>query len=259
MASLQDIGVAAAINILTAVAFLVAFAILRLQPVNDRVYFPKWYLKGIRSSPTCSGAFVSKFVNLDFRTYLRFLNWMPAALRMPEPELIDHAGLDSAVYIRIYLLGLKIFVPVAVLAFMVLVPVNWTGESLEHIEDITFSDIDKLSISNVPPGSKRFWAHIVMSYVVSFWTCYVLYNEYKIIATMRLHFLASENRRPDQFTEAAERERVISDPKAIIPAAFVSFKTRWGAAVCAQTQQSSNPTIWLTEWAPEPRDVYIQL
>lgn len=48
----------------------------------------------------------------------------------------------------------------------------------------------------------------------------------------------------------------MSDHKAIIPAAFVSFKSRWGAAVCAQTQQSSNPTIWLTEWAPEPRDVY---
>lgn len=48
----------------------------------------------------------------------------------------------------------------------------------------------------------------------------------------------------------------MSDPKAIIPAAFVSFKSRWGAAVCAQTQQTSNPTIWLTEWAPEPRDVY---
>ncbi|CAN6481948.1 unnamed protein product [Victoria cruziana] len=41
-----------------------------------------------------------------------------------------------------------------------------------------------------------------------------------------------------------------------MPAAFVSFKSRWGAAVCAQTQQSSNPTIWLTEWAPEPRDIY---
>ena len=41
-----------------------------------------------------------------------------------------------------------------------------------------------------------------------------------------------------------------------MPAAFVSFKTRWAAAVCAQTQQTSNPTIWLTEWAPEPRDVY---
>ena len=105
MASIQDISVAAAVNILSAVVFLVTFAILRLQPINDRVYFPKWYLKGIRGSPTRSGAFVSKFINLDFRTYLRFLNWMPAALRMPEPELIDHAGLDSAVYIRIYLLG----------------------------------------------------------------------------------------------------------------------------------------------------------
>lgn len=41
-----------------------------------------------------------------------------------------------------------------------------------------------------------------------------------------------------------------------MPASFVSFKTRWGAAVCAQTQQTTNPTLWLTEWAPEPRDVY---
>ena len=105
MATIQDIGLSAAVNILLAIAFLVAFAILRLQPINDRVYFPKWYLKGIRGSPTHSKAFVSKFINLDCRTYIRFLNWMPAALRMPEPELIDHAGLDSTVYIRIYLLG----------------------------------------------------------------------------------------------------------------------------------------------------------
>jgi hypothetical protein len=55
---------------------------------------------------------------------------------------------------------------------------------------------------------------------------------------------------------AAERERIANNPKSIIPAAFVAFKTRWGAAVCAQTQQSRNPTLWLTEWAPEPRDVF---
>lgn len=105
MATLQDIGLAAAINILSAIIFLVLFAILRLQPMNDRVYFPKWYLKGLRDSPSRSGVFVRQFVNLDFRSYLRFLNWMPEALKMPELELIDHAGLDSAVYLRIYLLG----------------------------------------------------------------------------------------------------------------------------------------------------------
>lgn len=357
MATLEDIRLAAAINIITALVFLLAFAILRLQPFNDRVYFPKWYLKGLRTSPTRSGSFGSKFVNFDWRSYVKFLNWMPEALKMPELELIDHAGLDSAVYLRIYLLGLKIFVPILFFAFAILVPVNWTNNTLENLKDATFSEIDKLSISNIPIGSYRFWAHIVMAYAFSFWTCYALQKEYATIAAMRLHFLQSEKRRPDQYTVlvknvppdpdesvselvehfflvnhpdhylthqvvcnanqlaklvkqkkskqnwldyyqlkysrnqskrpmmktgflglcgdkvdaiefhiseiarlsneiSAERERVTISPKYIMPAAFVSFKTRWGAAVCAQTQQSRNPTLWLTEWAPEPRDVY---
>lgn len=360
MATLGDIGVSAAINILSAFIFLLAFAFLRLQPFNDRVYFPKWYLRNLRADPTTSGTFVSKFVNLDFRSYIRFLNWMPDALKMPEPALIEHAGLDSAVYLRIYLLGIKIFVPIALLAWSILVPVNWTNSTLEDatkFSNVTASNIDKLSISNIPTGSQRFWSHILMAYAFTFWTCYVLMKEYETVALMRLQFLASEKRRPDQFTVlvrnvpsdpdestselvehfflvnhpdhylthqvvhdankldklvkkkkklqnwlvyyqnkyarkssqrpfmktgflglwgkkvdaidhhvseveklskeiAAERERITNSPKSIMPAAFVSFKTRWGAAVCAQTQQSKNPTIWLTEWAPEPRDVY---
>ncbi|XP_076940346.1 hyperosmolality-gated Ca2+ permeable channel 1.7-like [Bidens hawaiensis] len=361
MANLSDITVSASINSLSAFIFLVAFAILRLQPMNDRVYFPKWYLKGIRENPSTAGPLVKHFVNLDVRMYIKFLNWIPAALKMPELELIQHAGLDSAVYIRIYLLGLKIFFPIAFLAFGVLLPVNYTGGNFSimslRMKDLTFEEIDKFSISNVPPASKRLVAHIIMAYVFTFWTCYVLYKEYKIVTDMRLNFLASQNRRPDQFTvlvrnvpadpdesvsehvehffrvnhpgqylthkvvynanklaklvgqkkdlhnrliyytnkydrkpnkrpttktgfwglwgkkidainyyteeieklskeEVAERERVINDPEAVVPAAFVSFKSRWGAAVCAQTQQTRNPTRWLTEWAPEPRDVY---
>ncbi|KAL6884586.1 hypothetical protein ACP4OV_010522 [Aristida adscensionis] len=357
MATIQDIVVSAAINILGAIMFLLAFAFLRLQPINDRVYFPKWYLKGARESPSHGGAFVRKFVNLDMRSYLKFLSWMPAALKMPEDELISHAGLDSAAYLRIYLIGLKIFAPIAILAFTVLVPVNWTNDTLDLMKDVQHSNVDKLSISNIPAGSTRFIAHLAMAYVVTFWTCYVLLREYEIVAKMRLRFLASEKRRPDQFTvlvrnippdsdesmselvehfflvnhpdhylthqvvynanklaklveekkkkqnwldyyqlkyerntskrpitktgflgccgskvdaieyytseieriekeEAEEREKIVKDPKSVVPAAFVSFRSRWGAAVCAQTQQTSNPTVWLNEWAPEPRDVY---
>jgi len=69
---------------------------------------------------------------------------------------------------------------------------------------------------------------------------------------MGIDFLVLDNFKQ----EAEERQNVINNPEAVIPAAFVSFKTRWGAAVCAQTQQTSNPTIWITEWAPEPRDVF---
>ncbi|XP_044497282.1 calcium permeable stress-gated cation channel 1-like [Mangifera indica] len=360
MATLGDIGVSAALNILSAFLFLIAFAILRVQPFNDRVYFPKWYLKGLRDSPTHGGAFVRKFVNLDFRSYVRFLDWMPAALKMPELELIEHAGLDSVAYLRIYLIGLKIFVPIAFLAWAVLVPVNFTNSTLDieaKLSNVTASNVDKLSISNIPLKSERFWVHIVMAYAFTFWTCYVLMKEYKIVANMRLQFLAAAKRRPDQFTVLVrnvppdpdesvselvehfflvnhpdhylthqvvinanklaklvqkkktmqnwldyyqnkyerkkskrpfmktgflglwgkkvdaidyhiseieklstkideEKKRVVKDPKSIMPASFVSFKTRWGAAVCAQTQQTKDPTVWLTEWAPEPRDVY---
>lgn len=356
MASVSDIAVSAGFNLLSAFVFLLAFALLRIQPFNDRVYFPKWYLRGLRNSPLHTGAFVSKFVNLDFKSYLKFLNWMPDAMKMPESELIEHAGLDSVVYLRIYLVGLKIFVPVTVLSLLVLIPVNYTNDTLS-ISKATFSDIDKLSISNIPLESPRFWAHIVMEYAFTFWSCYVLYREYARVTAMRLQFMAAERRRPDQFTVlvrnippdvdesiselvehfflvnhpdhylthqvvhnanklsklveekkkkqnwldyyelkfsrkpdlrpmtktgflglsgqkvdaieyyaaeverltreiAEEKERVENDPKSIMPAAFVSFKTRWGAAVCAQTQQTRNPTLWLTGWAPEPRDVY---
>uniref|UniRef100_I1JE86 CSC1-like protein n=1 Tax=Glycine max TaxID=3847 RepID=I1JE86_SOYBN len=39
-------------------------------------------------------------------------------------------------------------------------------------------------------------------------------------------------------------------------AAFVFFKSRFGAATAFHLQQSVNPTHWITELAPEPHDVY---
>ncbi|OVA15356.1 protein of unknown function DUF221 [Macleaya cordata] len=40
-----------------------------------------------------------------------------------------------------------------------------------------------------------------------------------------------------------------------LPVAFVSFKSRWGATLAAQSQHHENPLLWITELAPEPRDV----
>ncbi|XP_058081972.1 CSC1-like protein HYP1 isoform X2 [Magnolia sinica] len=41
-----------------------------------------------------------------------------------------------------------------------------------------------------------------------------------------------------------------------VPAAFVSFKSRYGAAIAVHIQQAINPMQWITEQAPEPNDVY---
>lgn len=358
MASLGDIGVSALINIISAFTFLLAFALLRIQPINDRVYFPKWYIAGKRTSPRSWGGVVGKFVNLNIMTYFTFLNWMPQALKMSESEIISHAGFDSAVFLRIYTLGLKIFAPVAIVALLILIPVNVSDGTLSFLSrDLVVNDIDKLSISNVSPKSYKFFVHISMEYLFTFWVCYMLYKEYDRVASMRLKFLAAQGRRAEQFTVLVrnvphvsgrsvsdsvetffqrnhpdhylchqamynankfarlvrqrnrlqnwldyyqlkferhpdkrpktkrgclgfcgkkvdsidyykdqinyldrkltmERQKILKDTKSVTPAAFVSFNSRWGAAVCAQTQQSKNPTLWLTNWAPEPRDVY---
>uniref|UniRef100_A0A1D1XSZ1 Putative membrane protein C2G11.09 n=1 Tax=Anthurium amnicola TaxID=1678845 RepID=A0A1D1XSZ1_9ARAE len=41
-----------------------------------------------------------------------------------------------------------------------------------------------------------------------------------------------------------------------VPAAFVCFRSRYGAATAIHIQQSVDPTQWVTEQAPEPYDVY---
>lgn len=40
-----------------------------------------------------------------------------------------------------------------------------------------------------------------------------------------------------------------------LPVAFVRFRSRRGASLAAQSQQHSDPLLWITEAAPEPKDV----
>lgn len=53
---------------------------------------------------------------------------------------------------------LKIFVPIAMLAWAILVPVNWTNNTLTSAPRLQYSNMDELSISNIPQGSSRFGA-----------------------------------------------------------------------------------------------------
>ncbi|KAI4301289.1 hypothetical protein L6164_034581 [Bauhinia variegata] len=105
MATLEDICVSAALNLLSTLTFLVASGIWRLQPFNGRVYFPK-------------------------------------CITDAQPELINHGGLDSAVYIRINLLGFG--------------ACQLDGKTLESAKKSSFGDIDKLSIYHLDQtGSDR--------------------------------------------------------------------------------------------------------
>ncbi|CAI5477796.1 unnamed protein product [Closterium sp. Yama58-4] len=311
-----------------------------------------------------------RWIECSLTNYADTFDWVKVALAMPERELIKHAGLDSVVFLHALKLGFKIFVPILLLAAAVLFPINFTGGSLEaqaayaqeqvaagntKAKLFDYSEIDKLSIANVPDGSPSLWAHVVMAWVFNLWALYMLRESFKHVARLRLDFLADQHRAPNQFTVLVrqvpkdpiksipetvdhffsvnhsdhylltqpvynanklssletkrdwlenkltemeiklektgnrpmhkdgflgmmgtkvdsiefytqkiteikkeilqEREKVVNDSSSVMPAAFVSFRTRWGAAVAAQTLQSKDSSQWITVWAPEQRDV----
>jgi len=85
-----------------------------------------------------------------------------------------------------YLIGIlvyrfKIFAPITLLAFIVLVPVNWTGKTLEAAGDknLTYSDIDKISISNIPFGSDRLDLRVVPAEFLSLALIMWIINKWK--------------------------------------------------------------------------------
>lgn len=105
MSSLSDLGTSAMINGLTCVGLVVAFSILKTQPMNSRVYFPAWYRKGQRIGEVHGCSRLRKYVNLDVKSYLRLFDWVTKSLTTPKSELIEHAGLDAVIFLRIFLLG----------------------------------------------------------------------------------------------------------------------------------------------------------
>eukprot|EP00850_Spirogloea_muscicola_P008191 SM000043S15819 [mRNA] locus=s43:323436:330226:+ [translate_table: standard] len=368
---LGELGISAAINIGVVLAFFAAYSVARRQPINARIYYSKWFVKDPkaarrlegRGEGSGGGGGGSKHVELDVTSYLHAADWLKKALSMPEDELLEHAGLDAVVFLRFFLLGLKIFVPIAFAGLVVLVPINETDNFLPELaiqnanSNFTYTNIDRLSVANVHDGSDRLWAHVLFTWVFSAWVWLMLWLEYHTITGMRLDYLAAQKSRPDQYTVlvrqvppdphetvswhvqhffrvnhpdhyllhqpvlnaiklqklitqwewtsnklralearaekrkgqrpthrtgpcgccgarvdsidfynekldkldpqiSVERARVLKDPRAVVTAAFVSFRTRWGAAVAAQTQQCRDSTRWITEWAPEPRDVH---
>ncbi|CAI5484260.1 unnamed protein product [Closterium sp. Yama58-4] len=363
-----ELGYACAINVGVLAGMLVAYTILSKQPLNARVYFTKWFSIDDREAAEkyekvkMKGNVVKRrqWFNLSLRSYRHAFSWVAVALAMPERELIAHAGLDNVVFLHTLKLGFKIFGPILIVAAVVLLPVNYLGGGLQQQAqsdpDLTYSDIDMLSIANIPNSSPLLWVHVAMAWLFNAWALYMMRLEHRTVADMRLDFLADQQRAPNQFTVLvrqvpkhpiktvpehvdhffsvnhrgtylltqpvynanrvarlekkraklenkltelhiklercpnkpltvrmgcmglvgervdaiqhyqekleelcdeiiAERERVISDPASTMPAAFVSFSSRWGAAVAAQTLQSKDSSHWITQWAPEQRDV----
>ncbi|KAG2435998.1 hypothetical protein HYH02_011711 [Chlamydomonas schloesseri] len=142
--------------------------------------------------------------------------WVWPVLRYKERDIIDEAGLDCAIYLRIMTYGTYLFVGLSFWCLAAVLPVNLTGGAIDAImaeqaaansssaangtsssgssSQYKFTDFDKYSLSNVAAGSPKLWVHMVSMYAVALFTMALLSRFNRESVLLRLMFLGNAKR-----------------------------------------------------------------
>ncbi|CAI0388336.1 unnamed protein product, partial [Linum tenue] len=274
------------INLGLCFLFFTLYSVLRKQPWNSAVYAPRQLAKQTRRSQNGGGdEEEDDFFNFDM--LLPSAGWVRRAWQVSEDELLCRSGLDAVVFIRIFVFSSRVFAIGGAIGIFVLLPVNYLGNQLSiDFYDLPNKNLETFSISNVNDGSNWLWVHFSAAYIFTGVVCYLLYYKdaeklYKTLARVKSQSSQQINKRDrllgffrGRDTDVSHYEQKLEDlernvrieqhsltgelpnTSVEVPAAFVSFKSRFGAAVALHMQQGVDPTEWLTEEAPEPRDIH---
>ncbi|KAL9996012.1 putative 10TM putative phosphate transporter, cytosolic domain-containing protein [Helianthus debilis subsp. tardiflorus] len=269
----ESLIASAAINIGLAFIILCLFSVFRKQHSNANIYYPR------RLSLHHPIYFDRSFT---LHRFLPSVDWIRDAVRVSEDEILCTCGLDALVVMRFFKLGIKFFVVCSAVGLMILLPLNCSNS---YGSSSTSRSMDSLTISNIPEGSNKLWIHFATLCFISFFGIYMLHKEYEIVLGKRVQQLRNMRHQPSQRTVLVRQVSLCDEHKTFscnvdhffsryhpnayhsfqilyggnlieeLPVAFVTFRSRWEAALVSQTQQHPNPLMWITQMAPEPRDV----
>ncbi|XP_058766094.1 CSC1-like protein RXW8 [Vicia villosa] len=258
------------INIVVCAVLFSLYSILRKQPSNVNVYF------GRRLE---SHGLLERFIPSS--------GWILKAWETSDKEILDTGSLDALVFVRILVFSIRVFSIAAVICNVLLLPANYYGKKRVH-RIIPLESLDVFTIENVKTGSILLWAHCFALYTITIAACTLLYFEHKSITNLKGLHINGSPPRPSDFTilvrsipRSADESysdtvnkffsyyhastylshQMIFKSENVqklkeLPAAFVFFKSRYAALLASHTLQTSNPMLWVTELAPEPRDVH---
>lgn len=87
---------------------------------------------------------------------------------------------------RFLMLGVHIFVPLAVICCAVVIPLCMTGIVVDTDEYANVASIMRFTLSNIEEGSTKLWVPFALSYLVLVWVGYCLFQHYKSFGILRL-------------------------------------------------------------------------
>eukprot|EP00250_Pteridium_aquilinum_P020740 c24927_g1_i1 orf=65-2185(+) len=172
------------------IIFLVLFVLhawLSRKPGNEVVYYPSKILKNI-PPPASHGMF----------------SWISEAWSATEDQIINHAGLDAAIYMIFLSSALWICLYTSFFCLPVLLPVSGTDHYLvEHatsiVKAMNHTKLDEVAMGNVMNKSPRLWAFAIGDYWLTIATLYVLWKSYKHVVLLRTQDQATPKARPEQY------------------------------------------------------------
>ncbi|CAN6477405.1 unnamed protein product [Victoria cruziana] len=180
------------INLGLCILFYALYSILRKQPWNVDVYFPRL----VAEKKVKEGG------HFQLQGLLPSAGWIKKAWEPSEDELLAVAGFDSMVFMRIFVFSLKLFSVAGIIGIFILLPINYFGQQLSEadLSDIPSQSLDLFTISNVKDGSKWLWVHFSAVYIISGAACYFLYTEHSHITSKSLEYFYSSKPEPHQFS-----------------------------------------------------------
>ncbi|KXZ47792.1 hypothetical protein GPECTOR_33g674 [Gonium pectorale] len=131
--------------------------------------------------------------------------WIWPVLTYKEEDIIDEAGLDCAMYLRILRFGLYLFTVLSIGCVAIILPINLTSSEVNRLlheqetnnstsQEYKFTDFDRYSLSNVSARSPKMWAHLVCMYFVVLFTLWLLNRFNRESVLLRLMFLGNGKR-----------------------------------------------------------------
>ncbi|KAJ2729591.1 phosphate metabolism protein 7 [Coemansia sp. Cherry 401B] len=150
------------------VALLIFLAFSLLRPRFRRVYAPRTYAinKSKRPLPVGNGLF----------------SWIPAALRVPDTEIIKKSGLDTYLFLRSIRTKFIVFSVLSLASAASIVPVNVRGTMGQR-------GLNSLSMGNVDAKSDWLWAHVALFALAVAWTMRALIGELRVYMGLRMWWL----------------------------------------------------------------------
>jgi hypothetical protein len=175
--------------VLVAGLVLTGFGFLRR---HVPIYEGRSYLRSLRASGCAPPR------EPERRTVLGTVyGWIPHVLKVSDAELVDTAGLDALVFLRIAQFGTQLFIPLALAGMFGLVPIHLsqsfyettviTKEEDENplMESKEGHTLMKMTIANIKPRSRLMWTHVCGFWIITAYTLWLLHRHYRSYEFLR--------------------------------------------------------------------------